>query len=353
MNLITLAEMAHLKPKRTSSHGGGEYHCSCPNCKDGEDRFAIWPNEKSKNCQGRYWCRVCDVKGDAIQFCREFLGLTYRDACKTLNVYISEVKNHYAKKTAVTLKTLSKPILAWQEKANAFIKWCHQQILKNPSAMEKLFQRGFTENSIAKFNLGYCPRDIWRPYSDWGLNTELKLNGKPKMIWLPHGLILPWFDTNGKTLKVNIRRHDWHENDNYGKYIKIPGSMICPAIYGDASLKVGIILESEFDALLIQQEAGDFCFCIATGGSTQPLDIYTDHVIRKTSFIMFFPDIDKAGAKFLQRLERNYTNGVLWPAPKGKSPGDAFSDHGVNLREWILQGLPIGLKKQINEVVYA
>ena len=62
---------------------------------------------------------------------------------------------------------------------------------------------------------------------------------------------------------------------------------------------------------------------------------------------MFCPDINQAGAKFLDRLQKNYTNGVLWPVPLGKSPGDALSDHGVNLREWILQGLPNELKRQI------
>ena len=52
------------------------------------------------------------------------------------------------------------------------------------------------------------------------------LDGKPKMMWLPQGLTLPWFDTNGETLKINIRRLDWHENDNYGKYIKIAGACL-------------------------------------------------------------------------------------------------------------------------------
>ncbi len=165
-----------------------------------------------------------------------------------------------------------------------------------------------------------------------------EIGDKLRKLCSPHGLTLPWFDENSEILKINIRRLDWHENDDYGKYIKIPGSMQCPAIYGDPSLKVGIILESEFDALLIQQEAGDFCFCIATGGSTQPLDQITDQIIRKCPLIMFCPDVDKAGAKFLERLQEAYTNGVLWPAPFGKSPGDAFADQGINLREWILQG---------------
>lgn len=168
MNLIDLAEMAQLKPKKTSSHGGGEYHCSCPNCKDGEDRFAIWPNEKSKNCQGRYWCRVCDIKGDAIQFCRDFLGLTFQEACKQLNASIYEFKHQCRKKIEASLMMPSKPVMTWQDKAGVFIDWCHHQVFKSQFAMEKLYKRGFTETSIRRFNLGYCPRNIWRPYTDWG-----------------------------------------------------------------------------------------------------------------------------------------------------------------------------------------
>lgn len=236
------------------------------------------------------------------------------------------------------LKFADKPSPIWQGKARALVDWCHQQLWKDASALSALYKRGLEDNTIKRFKMGYCPKNIWRAYSEWGLDTELKPNGKPKMIWMPHGLTLPWFDQSEKILKINIRRLDWHENDNYGKYIKIPGSMQCPAIYGDPSLKVGIILESEFDALLIHQEAGDFCFCIATGGSTQPLDQLTDQVIRKCPLIMFCPDVDKAGAKFLERLQKTYTKGILWPAPFGKSPGDAFTDHKINLREWILQG---------------
>lgn len=41
-----------LTPRRT----GGEYHCGCPFCMEGEDRFIIWP-------EGNYLCRFCGRKG--------------------------------------------------------------------------------------------------------------------------------------------------------------------------------------------------------------------------------------------------------------------------------------------------
>jgi hypothetical protein len=46
----------------------------CPNC-GGDDKFIFWPKDD------QYWCRQCNVKGDSIQFCRDFLGLDYRSAC--------------------------------------------------------------------------------------------------------------------------------------------------------------------------------------------------------------------------------------------------------------------------------
>jgi hypothetical protein len=64
---------------------------------------------------------------------------------------------------------------------------------------------------------------------------------------------------------------------------------------------------------------------------------------------MFCPDVSKAAAKFLERLQKAYTNGVLWPAIFGKSTGDAFTDHRANLREWILQECA-NLNTQLNSI---
>ncbi len=263
------------------------------------------------------------------------------------------------KRPKKTPKLVKEPCALWQEKAGLFITWCHEQLLKNPEALQELYNRGFTDESIRKFKLGFCvnpdrkskSKDVFREYPKWGLEPELKEDGKTyKKLWLPHGWTIPWFDWFGKILRINIRRKDWFDGDTYGKYIKIKGGMECPAIYGDQSLKVGVLLESEFDALLIQQFANDLCFCIATGGVSQPIDLATDHLIRTTALILLCPDDDSdeddkdnAGDK-LAELEDIYKNMLIWYAPNGKSPGDALKDHKVNLRQWIIQGIPPALR---------
>src|SRR5437879_973514 len=79
MNVIDLLEEMGVQTKRVASCKGGEYHSRCPDpsC-DGKDRFCIWPKEGN---DGRYWCRQCLRKGDAIQFCRDFMGMDFPSAC--------------------------------------------------------------------------------------------------------------------------------------------------------------------------------------------------------------------------------------------------------------------------------
>jgi hypothetical protein len=360
MNLIELAQEKGLQPRRTAATNGGEYHCSCPNC-GGKDRFAIWPNQKQDKCTGRYWCRQCQINGDAIKFCREFFGLSWEDSIRKLNLPPINLPrlNTVIKKIEPKLAIAKEPPVKWKEKALQFINQCHQHALKDQTCMEKFYERGLNDEIIQKFKLGYScnpvittTKDMFCDYADWGLEPEMKEDCSMKRLWFPHGQVIPCFSDKGEIAKINIRRLKWYDGDKFGKYIKVAGGMNAPAIYGNISTRVAIILESEFDAILIQQFAADLCFCIATGGSTHPLDLYTDHLMRKALLLLICPDVDVAGAKFLQKIKESYKHSKLWPAPLGKSPGDAFKDHKIDLRQWILQGLPEALKPQQKAVSY-
>lgn len=353
MNLIDLALEIGLQPCRTASTYGGEYHSACPDC-GGTDRFVIWPNQKQDKCMGRYWCRQCNIHGDAIDFCRNFLGLSWEDSINKLRlppIQLSQRNYGQLKKAVSTLSIAKEPSQKWKEKASDFVHQCHSAALRNPRAMKEFYERGFTDDTIKEFKLGYCynsslstSKDIYDDFEEWGLDPETKENGTLKRFWLPHGLVIPSFSEKGEVTRINIRRLDWHHEDKFGKYTKVKGGLNAPAVYGDPNKRVVIILESELDAILIQQFAADTCFCVATGGSTQPLDFYTDHLIRRAILPLICPDVDPAGAKFFQRLKEIYKRSKLWPAPLGKSPGDAFKDFHIDLRAWILQGLPDALK---------
>jgi hypothetical protein len=60
-------------------------------------------------------------------------------------------------------------------------------------------------------------------------------------------------------------------------------------------LKIAVILESELDALLIQQFASDLVFCIALGGAQKNPDLEIHELLKSTPLILFSLDFDEAG----------------------------------------------------------
>jgi len=75
--ILHTLESHGINPRRKSA---GEYSAPCPFCKDGNDRFCIWPE------QDRYWCRQCGKKGDSVQLLRDLDGLSYEDAKAALGI---------------------------------------------------------------------------------------------------------------------------------------------------------------------------------------------------------------------------------------------------------------------------
>ena len=231
------------------------------------------------------------------------------------------------------------PPIIWIEKATVFTEWCHANLIKNPDAFKKMQERGFTTESIEKYKIGFNPgnrqgRDFKRSRQDWGLEERIKDDGTHQKIWLPIGFTIPTFSDDGQVVKLKIRRSAWKEDDNLPKYVEVSGSKSSPSVFGNTQLPVGLVLESEFDGLLIQQETGDLLYCVALGGSTKSIDAHTDALLRATKHILFLPDFDQAGAVAWVKWKRLFPRIHRILTPTGKSAGDAFIE-GINLREWI------------------
>lgn len=331
MNLLELIEERRLLLQRTSSTRGGEYHSSCPNC-GGADRFMFWPKID------RYWCRQCNVNGDAIQFCRDFLGLDYRSAC---------IKTGVEPNTSFSNKTTRTPIFSpekvnfppelWQKKARETILESHFNLLNNPSGLKLLYDRGFSIETIKSFSLGWNPDNKFLSLPEWGLPQIIKENGQEKKLWLPKGILIPTVsETVVSSLKT--RRSCWKEGDKLPKYVEISGSMKCPSFYGIPLDKPIVIIESELDAILTQQFANDVCCCLALGGAGKKPDLATHNILRTASILLFALDFDEAGKKAFQFWKSTYPKLRAWPVPIEKSPGDAHLA-GIDLRKWIEAGI--------------
>lgn len=351
MDIKDLVEEAGYTPKRKASSHGGEYSSPCPFCKEGEDRFLSWPQRCNKNGDlqgGRFSCRgPCGKYGDAITFLRELYGLSYKEACEKLRIQPKEHCRKTALKKRPRPPIIDDPPDLWQEKALAFIAWCHAQLMASPKALSEVSARGFTLESFNKFKVGFCPRTFFRERQDWGLEPQIKDDGKARKQWLPMGITIPTFSHEGAIVKIKVRRTDWKEGDKFPKYVEIAGSKQAPSVYGNISLQNALILESELDAMLVQQQAADLVYCVALGGSTKPLDRYTDQLLRKAQIILFCPDFDEAGAIAWAKWKNMFPNIQRILTPDGKGAGDAYLA-GVDLREWIFSGLEDVKKIQTN-----
>ncbi|MBS0627818.1 MAG: hypothetical protein JSS09_06360 [Verrucomicrobia bacterium] len=328
MDLLDLAKEIGLKIHKTSVSYGGEYHCECPSC-GGRDRFMFWPQKE------RYWCRQCNSKGDPIQFCREFIGMGYKDAC----MKVGEIPK-------TSFKTTSEegfsPLEAapssqeWIKEATGFVAYCHRHVFKIPSCIQQLIERGFDEETIKHFHLGWHPSNLLLPLSAWGLPTLYKEDGKERKLWLPRGVVIPTIEK--EVIKIKVRRSDWKEGGALPKYVEVLGSMKCPSVWGDISAQVAVIVESELDAMLIWQFARDVCCCIAIGGAGKRPDSKVHKILCSMGVILFALDFDEAGKKAFKFWRATYSNIKAWPVPITKSPGDALKN-GLDLRKWILSGL--------------
>lgn len=357
MDILDLVKETGLDPKRKAACHGGEYCSPCPFCKDGDDRFLIWPKRCNKNGElhgGRFRCRVCEKKGDAIAFLT-LQGFRYQDACAKLKLKPKQRSGTVEDRPVLKLSIVAEPPAAWSEKATAFVNWCNLQLLRNPQVMKKLESRGFTSESMQRFKLGYNPGEangygFKRNRQDWGLKTEFKENGDEKKLWLPVGFVIPTFADDGRVVRIKIRNTNYEkelalyekkeEKPKWKpqKYIGVSGSKECPSIYGNQELGAALVLESEFDALLVQQFAADLVYCVALGGSTKPLDQKTDMLLRTTKVVFFCPDFDEAGASAWIKWKRLFPNIHRILTPEGKAPGDAYIA-GVDLREWLIESI--------------
>ena len=326
MALLQLLQADGLQAKRVASTNGGEYHSPCPGC-GGLDCFIIWDKKE------RYFCRRCEKKGDEIQYLRDFHGLSYAEASHHLGI-VSPRRSRVFFREIFQPKKSQMPSALWMQKAQEFIEQSHRSLFNTSYAVDLFLKRGFLPKTMKAYKVGWNPRPLWTNREEWGLSVA-----ETKKLWIPRGLVLPSFHQETKEpIKLKIRRDDWHLDDQLPKYVEVSGGMQTFSCYGSFLGKPVMIVESEFDAILIQQMAGDLVVSMALGGASKRPDIEAHKLLSQAPCILFCLDVDSAGAVAYQWWRKIYPRLKLWLPPIGKSPGDAH-EKGIDLHEWIKIGL--------------
>ena len=313
-----------------------EYKGACPFC-GGKDRFCVWP------ATNKYWCRRCEKAGDSIEYLRQFRGLGYLEACKTLGTTpkkkgaLRVIKSlSLSKKKEVEPKAVFEPPTTWQSRAMRLVERANQSLFflyemsrdksKEPAdfTLKWLKTRGINPDTARQARLGWNDKTFYEPRGIWNLPIDDRDKVK-----IPRGLIIPLFSFDRRVIRLRIRQA------GSLPYVILAGSDATTPMIWVTGKKFIIIVESELDGLLIHQEAGDIVDVMAIGtAQAKP----SHAMLSKAETILISLDYDEAGIKECRWWLKQYRQAQEWPVPEGKDPGEMFK-YGYPIREWIELGI--------------
>ena len=252
-----------------------------------------------------------------------------------------------------TPKIVDMPCETWRAKATTFVTHAAERLQSSPDVLAQLAAWGITPDTARKCKIGWNQQDKYPPRSAWGLPKELKPDGKERKIWLPEGLVLPFF-VGGEAVKIKIRRPHPElgpESLRDKKYWEVSpgGAQGLYFVYGRPEWTVWVIIETERDAAMVWQHSHPLHVGVmGTGSATARPDATAAAILSRAALILLALDFDQAGAKARGWWEEHFPAARRWPAPPsaGKDPGEAISS-GLDIRAWVLAGIPSHVRREM------
>lgn len=370
----------------TLRKSGSRYIGKCPKCggSDRTDKFVCNTAREFFHCYG------CGFNGGLVTALRELEGMSCPEAHREAGIECDNTtcpvwegcgkgkdekaggkrKDHTTPKAPARRPSTPEhhptpaltPAELWQEKALKFVDECHAQLLDTRDQLAYLAGRGLDLQAVQEYRLGWNPKDYYRHRTAWGLPEDInETTGKPKKLWIPRGIVIPSFAA-GHLDRIRVRRTNEDLDAERQRtpdreplrYFAVPGSGNDIAVIGDPAARAVAVVESDLDGYLLHHLAGDVVAVIPlTTASARPREIAC-RTLDGAVIILVALDSDPfkinqrtgfpeaAGANNWLWWKKHYSQSVRWPVPDGKDPGEAYAS-GVDLRAWILAGLPISL----------
>ena len=321
--------------RKVSGTRGGEYHGPCPQC-GGKDRFAVQPTGGGDG-RGLWMCRTCHDKwGDVVAFIEWRDGVGFREACDRLGYELVAPKIDPALPMP---EPCEPPPAEWQARGKAVWIECDGAMWDDIGAKARawLHARGLADETIDRAALGYNPTDRWEAPGIWGLPAT------HNKIYLPRGIVIPW-SVGSDLWRLNVRRPLSAAQISAGekKYAQPAGG--ANGLFNADAVQPGkpvMLVESELDALLVEQEAGDLVAVVATGSTAgaRRARWLARFAVAPLVLVAFDNDDspdkgEKAASYWLDVLDGFSTR---W-RPILKDPTE-MHQHGIDVRAWVECGL--------------
>jgi hypothetical protein len=222
--------------------------------------------------------------------------------------------------------------------------------------------RGLPEAAVRRYRLGYLAEEgnnadcLYRARSAFGLPEKPGRDGRPmRALWIPRGITIPLWGTDGQCLRIRIRRRDADLSGDVkkSKYLLIPQPgdpysapmSLPPSVLPD--LATWVVVEAELDAMAVHHACGGEAGALSVLTVSGKPDADAHSLLFRAARILVALDFDQdkgdgsnPAAAAWPWWASAYPQVRLWPVPDGKDPGEAFQ-RGVDLRAWIAAGMAL------------
>jgi DNA primase len=300
-----------------------EYAGPCPRC-FGTDRFHVQPGRKDN---GAWFCRSCwpaEQKGwgDGIEYLRQMRGMSFTAAKSYLQGEVDSLLEIVEWKQSHPLLPGNEQL---QERYQEYIR-AAQALLwtsEGKPCLDYLLSRGLSEDTIRASKLGCIGSETLRK------NYLAKdIEGETLFV------VIPWYADN-ILWRVQLRDIASKQYRNFPKSGE--------GLYLGDCLKRPLptfLVEDEFSAITIAQEAGDLVNVVATGSSSRGRTTKWESRLSLASGVLVAFDADKdgdKGSKAWLSLLNEATLAKRW-RPVAKDANDMLQQ-GYDVRTWIQSGL--------------
>lgn len=316
------------RPARMRGHGAWWV---CPFHPDRNP--SLLADEKGWKCFG------CKEGGDSIAFVMKHLNCSFAEALAELG--LDEGPRPRARPRppqGVSRQTAAQaPSKDWRALASEIVADCCAA-LWSPGGEEALWflkeERLLTDETIRTASLGYNPD--WRPLPEW-----LKRPDEDRTPCLAPGILIPCPGAGGIEL-INVRRPKGSDP----KYIAMRGSRRGGIFPGPDAIRPGrplVVVEGEFDCLLLGQCIGDVASVITIGSASATPSEESRNRLVFAPVIFAAHDADPAGDEAAARLNL--------PARRERPPGEKdwtdLARKGFDLRAWWAPLLGIADEREV------
>lgn len=317
MDAKTLPELVRLDLGAPQRQKHEEYWWLCPF--HAEDTPSLQVDYYSGASKWRYKCWGCGQEGDAFDWLVNYRNMSTGDAWRVLHG-----------ETGAPVTTSSAPAFAygaeppaqdWQDAALDAVLRAAADLPGTP-AHKWLLSRGLRPETIQRAMLGY--NATWREVMPG--------------CWLPPGVTIPAF-TEDTLWYVNVRLGAQEARRRNDKYMALAGSRLASLYNAPATLEapVAIVVEGEFDALLLQQHFASSELAVVTMGSANatPAPRWKKYLAWLEK-LMLVLDKDSAGERGVERWRQVVTwiETIKPPDVTGKDVTDWWKN-GADLRAWL------------------